>query len=74
MFVLKGCPRCRGDLYREIDDELICLQCGYEVRPEDHLWLIARMEWELKVSAQSGATAPVSGEQHVEGFPVNRAP
>jgi hypothetical protein len=28
MFVLKGCPRCRGDLARDHDDELTCIQCG----------------------------------------------
>jgi hypothetical protein len=29
---LKGCPRCRGDLFPEYDlagADLICLQCGY---------------------------------------------
>jgi hypothetical protein len=29
---LKGCPRCRGDLFPEYDvtgTDLVCLQCGY---------------------------------------------
>jgi hypothetical protein len=29
---LKGCPRCRGDLFPEYDiagSDLVCLQCGY---------------------------------------------
>ena len=29
---LKGCPRCRGDLFPEYDlggADLVCLQCGY---------------------------------------------
>ena len=33
MFMLKGCPRCRGDLYTGLDDEISCMQCGYELRP-----------------------------------------
>ncbi len=30
--ILKGCPRCDGDLFKEIDAsdaDLVCLQCGY---------------------------------------------
>ena len=33
MFTLKACPRCGGDLYREVDFDgtvaVHCLQCGY---------------------------------------------
>jgi hypothetical protein len=29
MLVLKGCPRCRGDLSSGLDDEVSCIQCGY---------------------------------------------
>ena len=29
MFILKGCPRCGGDLSRGLDDEVTCLQCGH---------------------------------------------
>ena len=33
MFWLRGCPRCRGDLYleqNELDDEeVFCIQCGF---------------------------------------------
>ena len=32
MFWLKGCPRCRGDLFRERDHYgwyVFCLQCGH---------------------------------------------
>ena len=33
MFKLKGCPRCKGDLYLDRneleDEEAYCLQCGY---------------------------------------------
>jgi hypothetical protein len=33
----KGCTRCNGDLYREVDigqTDLVCLQCGFRL-PED---------------------------------------
>jgi DNA-directed RNA polymerase subunit M/transcription elongation factor TFIIS len=32
MMILKGCPRCKGDLYidRDLDGTYIsCMQCGY---------------------------------------------
>lgn len=32
MFMLKGCPRCHGDLYQDRDiygEYAVCLQCGY---------------------------------------------
>jgi|Deesub1362A_J573_1020465.scaffolds.fasta_scaffold07901_7 uncharacterized Zn finger protein (UPF0148 family) len=29
-WILKGCPRCRGDLYSE-DGGFTCLQCGHHV-------------------------------------------
>lgn len=32
MLMLKSCPRCRGDLYRDRDQYgwfLLCLHCGY---------------------------------------------
>ena len=34
MFLLKSCPRCRGDLNVSLEGELVCLQCGHEV-PRD---------------------------------------
>jgi rubredoxin len=36
MFLLKACPRCAGDLFTGIDDDLTCMQCGKDVGPE--LW------------------------------------
>ena len=33
-FVLKGCPRCGGDLMPErylLSESLTCIQCGYEI-------------------------------------------
>ena len=33
IFWLRACPRCRGDLYMELneldDEEIYCMQCGY---------------------------------------------
>jgi hypothetical protein len=47
---MKGCPRCGGDTYRDIDDPLEgpvqrCVQCGwgYPIEPnKDHVknWLV----------------------------------
>ena len=38
MFLLKGCPRCTGDLYMDRNDEagpeLYCIQCGFRSYPE----------------------------------------
>ncbi len=37
VFILKGCPKCRGDVYLERDHYgayLACLQCGYLVDQE----------------------------------------
>ncbi|HVC30357.1 MAG TPA: hypothetical protein VND24_04155 [Steroidobacteraceae bacterium] len=31
MFALKSCPRCRGDLYKTLDDEITCIQCGHSL-------------------------------------------
>jgi hypothetical protein len=31
-WIRKGCPKCRGDLYRD-GDEYNCLQCGHIHRP-----------------------------------------
>lgn len=43
MFVLKSCTRCRGDLNGGLDGEFSCIQCGYELRPEERAKLIAQM-------------------------------
>ncbi len=32
MLLLKGCPRCGGDLIPEQPGELVCLQCAYRPR------------------------------------------
>lgn len=43
MFVLKSCPRCRGDLNGGLDGEFSCIQCGYELRPDERVRLVARI-------------------------------
>lgn len=43
MFVLKACPRCRGDLNVGLDSEVTCIQCGYDLRPEERNHLITRL-------------------------------
>ncbi len=42
-FNLKSCPRCRGDLFLEFEDQIFfakCLQCSrnYEVGGDRELW------------------------------------
>ena len=35
MIAFKACPRCHGDLLAGLDDEVACLQCGYELKPAE---------------------------------------
>ncbi len=48
MFILKGCPKCHGDLVaetgaRRIDDaDVTCIQCGYYLRPDEQRGLLGR--------------------------------
>jgi hypothetical protein len=42
MIAFKSCPRCRGDLHIG-QDEINCLQCGYELRPVERQAIIARL-------------------------------
>jgi hypothetical protein len=48
MFVLKGCPKCGGDVHTEAqvlgEPELVCLQCGYELRPAERTALLERFQ------------------------------
>ena len=41
MIAFKSCPRCRGDLHIG-QEEITCLQCGYELRPLERAQLLAR--------------------------------
>jgi hypothetical protein len=34
MIAFKSCPRCRGDIYMDVEGELSCLQCG-PLRPAE---------------------------------------
>jgi hypothetical protein len=50
MFILKGCPKCKGDLAAETnlrrltdDADIACLQCGYYLRPDEQHRLFARL-------------------------------
>ena len=43
MVVLKACRRCQGDLNIGLDGEFTCIQCGYELKPEERTHLIARL-------------------------------
>jgi hypothetical protein len=54
MFALKSCPRCRGDLYQTLDDEIACIQCGYNPRPEESMPVLARVRGE-RTSARARA-------------------
>jgi len=43
MIILKACPRCVGDLFSGLDDELSCIQCGKEVGAEERTQLLQRV-------------------------------
>ncbi|HEY7294878.1 MAG TPA: hypothetical protein VH916_07535 [Dehalococcoidia bacterium] len=50
MFILKGCPKCKGDLAAEssnrrmeADDDVTCIQCGYRLRVEEQRRLFSRL-------------------------------
>lgn len=43
MFVLKACPRCRGDLNVGLDSEFTCIQCGYELKSDERTRMVARL-------------------------------
>jgi hypothetical protein len=50
MFVLKGCPKCKGDLAAEtslrrleLEADVVCIQCGYSLRSEETKRLYARL-------------------------------
>lgn len=46
MFILKSCPRCSGDLYVDLEGEIGCLQCGYELK------LAEKQEMQAKMRAE----------------------
>ncbi len=42
MIAFKSCPRCHGDLLVGKDD-VTCIQCGHELRPEQKETLLAML-------------------------------
>lgn len=60
MMWLKGCPRCKGDLFEEagISPEVYgarfvnCLQCGYSLSPEEEAQLARSKQQQLSSTAQ----------------------
>ncbi len=57
MFILKSCPHCGGDLHLNAEDEMVCIQCGYELRPEQAARLIDRVA-SLQAARLQTAGAP----------------
>ncbi len=56
-WLLKSCPRCQGDLYRDIyakEGDLVCLQCG---RSYSHAALVDRGERDAGVAPEPGEGA-----------------
>ena len=43
MIAFKSCPRCRGDLHIA-GDEVSCLQCGYELHPDEKEAFLAKLD------------------------------
>jgi hypothetical protein len=67
MFVLKGCPKCGGDLAAdvsapraELDTDASCIQCGYRLKPEEERGLLHRL---LPASSGQTTVAPVYARQ-----------
>ena len=58
VFVLKACPRCNGDLYSALEDELVCIQCGKELNSAEKTQIMSRIgrrEERKSVATQIGA-------------------
>ena len=56
-WLLRSCPRCQGDLYRDIyakEDDVVCLQCG---RSYSHAALLDRGDRDAAVPSGSGEGA-----------------
>jgi uncharacterized protein (DUF983 family) len=43
MIILKACPRCSGDLFSGLEDELNCMQCGKVVDADERERLMLRV-------------------------------
>jgi hypothetical protein len=61
MIVFKSCPHCHGDLYIARDQEPVCLQCGYELRPSELETLLTAANAYSAPSPQSDAVSAGRG-------------
>jgi hypothetical protein len=43
MIILKACPRCSGDLFSGLEDEMSCIQCGKVVDTDERERLMTRI-------------------------------
>lgn len=74
MFILKSCPKCRGDLSVEQDSfsrtvfnkdtDFACLQCGYRLLAAERKVMLLRLKrWSEAMAARTaggaGASAPM---------------
>lgn len=60
MLWLKACPRCRGDLLRQADiygSYMACLQCGYILRSDEELRVMAESRPAVREAAKAGKAA-----------------
>ncbi len=66
MFILKSCPKCRGDLSIEQDNysrtlfsketDFACLQCGYRLLADERRAMLARLRrWAAAAKAGLGS-------------------
>ncbi|HLZ69829.1 MAG TPA: hypothetical protein VKV26_07960 [Dehalococcoidia bacterium] len=71
MFILKSCPKCRGDLSIEQDNysrtlfsketDFACLQCGYRLPADERRVMLARLRrWAAAAAATAGLNAAES--------------
>lgn len=43
MIILKACPRCSGDLFSGLEDEMSCIQCGKVVDTDERDRMMSRV-------------------------------
>jgi len=69
MFILKSCPKCRGDLSVEQDNfsrtlfsrdtDFACLQCGYRLLANERKVMLLRLKrWSETMAARGAGAAP----------------
>ena len=65
MFWLKGCPKCGGDLYKQVDQfgvYVACLQCGRHLVPDTAVVGLTPLA-EVVGSPAAGNLAPQEPEE-----------